>query len=92
MKIGIYGGSFNPIHRGHLTAVQSATQQLGLDRVLLIPASVPPHKQLSADSASAQQRLEMTVLATADLACKAEVLDMELRREGKSFLSLRPLS
>ena len=87
MKIGIYGGSFNPIHRGHLTAVQSAAQQLGLDRVLLIPASVPPHKQLSADSASAQQRLEMTVLATADLACKAEVLDMELRREGKSYTS-----
>ena len=87
MKIGIYGGSFNPIHRGHMTAVQSAAQQLGLDRVLLIPASVPPHKQLSADSASAQQRLEMTVLATADLACKAEVLDMELRREGKSYTS-----
>jgi len=87
MKIGIYGGSFNPIHRGHLTAVQSAAQQLGLDRVLLIPASVPPHKILSADSASAQDRLEMTVLATADLACKADVLDIELRREGKSYTS-----
>lgn len=87
MKIGIYGGSFNPIHRGHLTAVQSAAQQLGLDRVLLIPASVPPHKVLSADSASPQDRLEMTVLATAEFSCRAEVLDMELQREGKSYTS-----
>ena len=87
MKIGIYGGSFNPIHRGHLTAAQSAAQQLGLDRLFLIPASVPPHKQLSADSASAQQRLEMTVLATAEMQCKVDVLDIELRRTGKSYTS-----
>ena len=87
MKIGIYGGSFNPIHRGHLTAAQSAAQQLGLDRLFLIPASVPPHKQLGADSASAQQRLEMTVLATAEMQCKVDVLDVELRRTGKSYTS-----
>ncbi|MBR5217874.1 MAG: adenylyltransferase/cytidyltransferase family protein, partial [Oscillospiraceae bacterium] len=43
MKIGIYGGSFNPIHRGHLTAAKSAAEQLGLDKLFLIPASVPPH-------------------------------------------------
>ncbi len=87
MKIGIYGGSFNPIHRGHLTAAQSAVEQLGLDRLFLIPASVPPHKVLSTDSASAEDRMEMTVLATAELPCKAEVLDMELRRSGKSYTS-----
>ena len=87
MKIGIYGGSFNPIHKGHLTAAQSAAKQLGLDRLFLIPASVPPHKQLSADSASAQQRLEMTVLATAEMDCQAEVLDIELKRTGKSYTS-----
>ena len=63
MKTGIYGGSFNPIHRGHLTAAMSAARQLGLDRLFLIPASVPPHKKLSADSATPQQRLEMAVLA-----------------------------
>ena len=56
MKTGIYGGSFNPIHKGHLTAAMSAARQLGLDRLFLIPASVPPHKTLSADSAAAQQR------------------------------------
>ena len=87
MKIGIYGGSFNPIHRGHLTAAQSAAEQLGLDRLFLIPANVPPHKQLSADSAAAHHRLEMTVLATAEMKCKAEVLDIELCRTGKSYTS-----
>ena len=87
MKTGIYGGSFNPIHKGHLTAAMSAARQLGLDRLFLIPASVPPHKQLSADSAAAQQRLEMTVLATAEMDCKVEVLDMELKRTGKSYTS-----
>ena len=46
MKIGIYGGTFDPIHRGHITAAQAAAQQLGLDLLLLIPASIPPHKAL----------------------------------------------
>ena len=87
MKIGIYGGSFNPIHKGHLTAAESAVRQLGLDRLFLIPASVPPHKQLSADSAAPQQRLEMTVLATAEMECRVEVLDIELKRTGKSYTS-----
>ena len=87
MKTGIYGGSFNPIHKGHLTAAMSAARQLGLDRLFLIPASVPPHKTLSADSAAAQQRLEMTVLATAEMDCKVEVLDIELKRTGKSYTS-----
>ena len=87
MKIGIYGGSFNPMHRGHLTAAQSAAEQLGLNRLFLIPANVPPHKQLSADSASAPQRLEMTVLATAEMNCQADVLDIELKRTGKSYTS-----
>ena len=87
MKTGIYGGSFNPIHKGHLTAAMSAAKQLGLDRLFLIPASVPPHKVLSADSAEAQQRLEMTVLATADMDCEVEVLDIELKRTGKSYTS-----
>ncbi len=87
MKTGIYGGSFNPIHKGHLTAAESAARQLGLDRLFLIPASVPPHKILSADSAAPQQRLEMTVLATAEMSCQVEVLDIELRRTGKSYTS-----
>ncbi len=85
MRIGIYGGTFNPIHRGHLTAAKAAMEQLRLDKLLLVPASVPPHKVLPEGSASPDQRLEMTVLATAELGRKAEVLDIELRRTGKSY-------
>lgn len=62
MKIGIYGGTFNPIHRGHLTAARAALDALGLDRLLLIPASVPPHKALPQGSAEPADRLEMAAL------------------------------
>ena len=85
MKIGIYGGTFDPIHRGHITAAQAAAQQLGLDLLLLIPASIPPHKALPEGGADAAQRLEMATLATAELSCPAQVLDMEVRRQGKSY-------
>ncbi len=87
MRIGIYGGTFNPIHRGHITAALAAREQLGLDRLILIPASVPPHKRLPQGSASAEQRLEMAVLATAELGPWAEVSDLELRRTGMSYTS-----
>ena len=85
MKIGIYGGTFDPIHRGHITAAQAAVQQLGLDLLLLIPASIPPHKALPEGGADAAQRLEMATLATAELSCPAQVLDVEVKRRGKSY-------
>ena len=85
MRIGIYGGTFNPIHMGHVTAARAAMEQLALDKLLLVPASVPPHKVLPEGSASADQRLEMTTLATAEISRKAEVLDIELKRTGKSY-------
>ena len=85
MKIGIYGGTFDPIHRGHITAAQAAAQQLGLDLLLLIPASIPPHKALPEGGADAAQRLEMATLATAELSCPAQVLDVEVKRRGKSY-------
>ena len=44
MKTGIYGGTFNPIHRGHIHLAEEFARRLGLDRVLLIPTRVPPHK------------------------------------------------
>ena len=46
MKIGIYGGTFNPPHLGHMEAARTAVRVLGLDKLLLIPAAIPPHKQL----------------------------------------------
>ena len=63
LKIGIYGGTFNPPHLGHLTAAAAVIATLKLDKLLLIPASIPPHKDLPAGSATAEQRLEMTRMA-----------------------------
>ena len=87
MRIGIYGGTFNPPHLGHIAAARAAFLQLKLDRLLLIPAGIPPHKALPEGSATAEQRLEMTRLAGEQLGFEGqvEVLDMELRRTGKSY-------
>ncbi len=85
MKIGIYGGTFNPIHEGHIQAAKAAAACLELDRLYLIPAGMPPHKDLSRDAAGAEHRLEMARLAARELGGIAQVLDLELRREGKSY-------
>lgn len=89
MRIGIFGGTFNPPHLGHITAAREAFALLGLDRLLLIPAGLPPHKELPAGSPTATQRLEMTRLAAeaTELGEQVQVLDMELHREGRSFTS-----
>ena len=83
-RIGIYGGTFNPPHMGHVQAAQWACKALELDRLLVIPDRIAPHKQLPADSASPEQRLEMLQLAFAGQP-GITVSDLELRREGKSF-------
>ena len=62
MKIGIYGGTFDPPHLGHMRAAQAAISLLGLDQLILIPAKLPPHKKLSLASASPSHRLAMTRL------------------------------
>lgn len=87
MKIGVYGGTFNPPHLGHITAAKAVFEMLGLDLLLLIPAGVPPHKQMPEGSPTADQRLEMTRLAGEQLGLgkKVQVLDLELKREGRSF-------
>ena len=85
-RIGIFGGSFNPPHAGHVQLVRSAMEGLALDRVLVIPAATPPHKQMPAGSPDAEARLEMTRLAMAELPA-VQVLDLELRRPGKSYTS-----
>ena len=89
MKIGIYGGTFNPPHLGHVTAARAVFELLQLDELWLIPAGLPPHKAMPAGSPTPQQRLEMTRLAGEQLGLgdKVKILDMELRREGKSFTS-----
>ena len=86
MKIGIYGGTFNPPHLGHLAAARTASSALGLDRLVFVPAGVPPHKVLPAGSPTEAQRLEMTAIL-ADQMLQPEltqVWDAEVRRPGKS--------
>ena len=87
MKIGIYGGTFNPPHLGHLTAARAVFELLNLDQLLLVPAGMPPHKELPAGSPTPEQRLEMTRLAGEQLVLGARVrtLDIEVYRQGKSF-------
>ncbi len=83
-RIGIYGGTFNPPHIGHLRGAQSALEGLGLDRLLLIPTREAPHKQLPPGSPTPAQRLEMLELAASGLE-RTQVCDLELNREGPSF-------
>ena len=63
MKIGILGGTFDPVHRGHLQLAQKARSQFSLDKVIFVPAYQPPHKQTSPFLASARDRYEMVRLA-----------------------------
>ena len=81
--MGIVGGTFDPIHFGHLAAAREAQQALGLDKVLFIPSARPPHRPDS-PSASGYHRLEMARRAVADTP-GWEVSDLELAREGTSY-------
>ena len=87
MKIGVYGGAFNPPHLGHITAARAVFELLKLDKLLMIPTGHPPHKTLPPGSPTPDQRLEMTRLAAEQtgLGDRVEVLDLELRREGNSY-------
>ena len=84
MRVGIYGGSFNPPHLGHLYAVKAALRQLKPDKFLVIPDREPPHKALADGSPSPETRLELCRKTFASLP-EVTVSDMELRRPGKSY-------
>lgn len=82
-RIGLFGGTFNPIHFGHLRAAQEVKERFGMDEMYLIPSAIPPHKS-SEDIANAEHRLEMVRLAAAE--CKdMRVSDIELNRPGPSY-------
>ena len=87
VKIGIYGGTFNPPHTGHLHAAKQAIQILDLDKLLLIPDRIAPHKEIPAGSPTPEQRLEMLRIAAAGEP-NMEGSDIELKREGASFTYL----
>lgn len=86
MRILIYGGSFNPPHAGHIRSARTAAETLAPERVLFIPAAIPPHKQLAQGSPAPEHRLAMTALAARSVP-GGEALDIELRREGLSYTS-----
>lgn len=82
-KIGLYGGTFNPIHEAHIHLVKDFADQLGLDKILLMPTFQPPHKQAH-QLASPEDRLAMCRLAAAGDE-RLQVSDLEIRRAGKSY-------
>src|SRR5438552_2972171 len=82
-KLGIFGGTFDPVHLGHLVLADQSRQQLDLDLVLLVPASTPPHKQGVAITPG-KRRLEMLQLAVAGNSALAGS-DIELTRGGVSY-------
>ena len=83
MRLGLYGGAFNPIHRCHLLVAETAKARLGLDAVLFIPTGDPPHKPQS-DVIPAAHRLEMVRLAIAPYPY-FQVSDIETTRPAKSY-------
>ncbi|MCD7947093.1 MAG: nicotinate (nicotinamide) nucleotide adenylyltransferase [Oscillospiraceae bacterium] len=86
MKIGIFGGTFNPPHLGHVGAARFAMEALGLDKLLLVPAAQPPHKALSEDVPSVAQRRALTEQAAdAMLDDRVSVCTLELERAGPSY-------
>jgi len=82
-KVGILGGTFDPVHIGHLIIAENAREQAGLDRVIFIPAYIPPHKTEIPVSA-AEHRYRMVQLAIEDNP-SLEVSDIELRRSEVSY-------
>jgi nicotinate-nucleotide adenylyltransferase len=82
-RIGIFGGSFNPVHIGHLILAQDALENFGLAKVLFVPAALPPHKT-SMNLASPEERLAMLRLAL-EGDPRFEVSDQEIKRGGISY-------
>lgn len=83
MRLAMLGGSFNPIHIGHLLLADEVCHRLGYDKVLFVPVNIPPHKEL-AEGASSQQRLEMIQLAIEGNP-RFAVETCELERGGISY-------
>jgi len=82
MKIGLFGGTFDPVHLGHLRVAEEIREQFGLEKIIFIPAHLPPHKKNAV--AQADHRYEMVRMAIADNPYFA-VSNIELRRQGNSY-------
>lgn len=82
-RVGIFGGTFDPIHIGHLIVAETLMDEFSLDRVVFIPAAVPPHK-LGREVSAARHRYMMTMLAICSNA-RFQASDMEMKRRGPSY-------
>jgi nicotinate-nucleotide adenylyltransferase len=82
MRVGLFGGTFDPVHLGHLRAAETAREALGLEQVAFVPSAVPPHRP--GPLSAAADRLAMARLATASHPA-FEAWDLELRRPGPSY-------
>ncbi len=83
MKIGIFGGTFNPLHIGHLILAEEAREKLGLEKIIFVPANLPPHKD-NRDIAAGSHRLKMLKLSIKGNKYFG-VSDIEIRRQGRSY-------
>lgn len=86
-KLGIFGGTFAPIHNGHINATAAFYDAMGLDRLIIMPTFIPPHKTVSRDD-DPEKRLEMCRLAFCGEKRSIEVSDYEIRQGGKSYTYL----
>lgn len=83
MKIGIYGGTFNPPHNGHIILAENFIKEINLDKLLIIPAGIPPHKAAK-NLPDGKDRAEMCRIAFGNIP-KTEISNIELNRSGKSY-------
>ncbi|MFQ5706251.1 MAG: nicotinate-nucleotide adenylyltransferase [bacterium] len=81
MRIGLYGGTFDPIHNAHLIIAEYVKEELDLQKVIFVPSAFPPHKQIYVD---AQFRFEMVKLATSDN-LGFTISDVEMNRQGVTY-------
>lgn len=93
MKLGIYGGTFNPPHLGHLTSARLALDALGLDELQFVPAALPPHKRLPPDAPGPEARLEMVELAADGLLLpgRESSISLTLTRPGTPVKRRNPV-
>ena len=86
MRTGLFGGTFNPIHVGHLALAENVAESFGLDRMLLIPSKIPPHKKGSI--IAPEMRLDMVRMCAESLGSVFSVSDYEVNKEGVSYTLL----
>lgn len=84
MKIGIYGGTFNPIHNGHIYILKEFAKRLNFDKIIVIPTAIPPHK-IAKNLVSSEHRYNMCSVALQDELFNFEVSKIEIQRMSKSY-------